>query len=50
MKVTPAQFVTVFNKVKLINPDGTAPQSPFAKPTRLKINSGTVAVLVEDNV
>ncbi|RKT13962.1 alkaline phosphatase D [Paraburkholderia sp. RAU2J] len=48
--VTPTQFVAIFNKVKGLNPDATAPASPLAKRTRVTINSGTVAVQVEDNV
>ncbi|WP_242681883.1 alkaline phosphatase D family protein [Paraburkholderia hospita] len=41
--VTPTQFVIDFNKVKFLHADGTAPQSPPARRTRLTINSGTVA-------
>ncbi len=48
--VTPTQFVAIFNKVKFLNPDGSAPQSPLAKRTRLTINAGAVSVAVQDNV
>jgi alkaline phosphatase D len=48
--VTPTQFVAVFNKVKFLNLDGSAPQAPLAKRTRLTINAGAVAVGVQDNV
>ncbi|WP_244816558.1 alkaline phosphatase [Caballeronia sp. Lep1P3] len=48
--VTPTQFVAIFNKMKGLNADGTAPQSPLAKRTRLTINAGTVAIAVQDNV
>jgi alkaline phosphatase D len=36
--------------VKLLNADGTAPQSPLQKRTRLTINAGAVSVAVEDNI
>jgi alkaline phosphatase D len=48
--VTPAQLVVIFNKVKPLNNDGTAPSPPLAKRTRITINSGSVALTVEDNV
>ncbi|SOE81813.1 Phosphodiesterase/alkaline phosphatase D [Caballeronia arationis] len=51
--VTPGQFVAIFNKVKGLNADGSAPQAPLAKRTRLTVNAGaagTSAVIVEDNV
>ncbi|SPB17823.1 alkaline phosphatase [Caballeronia novacaledonica] len=48
--VTPTQFVAIFNKMKFLNADGTAPQSPLQKRTRLTINAGAVSVAVEDNV
>jgi alkaline phosphatase D len=48
--VTPTQFVAIYNKVKGLNTDGTAPQNPLQKRTRLTINAGAVAIAVEDNV
>jgi len=48
--VTPTQFVAIYNKVKGLNPDGTAPQNPLQKRTRLTINAGAVAIAVVDNV
>ncbi|GJH12604.1 alkaline phosphatase D family protein [Caballeronia novacaledonica] len=48
--VTPTQFIAIFNKVKFLNADGTAPQSPLQKRTRLTINAGAVSVAVEDNI
>ncbi|WP_175940689.1 alkaline phosphatase D family protein [Caballeronia sp. BCC1704] len=48
--VTPTQFVAIYNKVKGLNADGTAPQNPLQKRTRLTINAGAVAIAVEDNV
>jgi alkaline phosphatase D len=48
--VTPTQFIAIFNKVKFLNADGTAPQSPLQKRTRLTINAGAVTVAVEDNI
>ncbi|SAK91152.1 Alkaline phosphatase D precursor [Caballeronia calidae] len=48
--LTPTQFIAIFNKVKFLNPDGSAPQAPLAKRTRLTINAGAVAVVVEDNL
>ncbi|WP_277187705.1 alkaline phosphatase [Caballeronia sp. BR00000012568055] len=48
--VTPTQFIAIFNKVKFLNSDGSAPASPLAKRTRLTINAGAVSVAVQDNV
>ncbi|WP_232316321.1 hypothetical protein [Candidatus Burkholderia verschuerenii] len=48
--VTPTQFVAIFNKVKFLNADGSAPQSSLEKRTRLTINAGAVSVAVQDNV
>ena len=48
--LTPTQFIAIFNKVKFLNADGTAPQAPLAKRTRLTINAGAVSVAVEDNL
>lgn len=48
--LTPTQFVAIFNKVKGLEADGSAPQAPLAKRTRLTITAGTSAVVVEDNV
>ena len=48
--VTPSQFVAIFNKVKGLNSDGSAPADALAKRTRLTIQAGAVAVTVEDGV
>jgi alkaline phosphatase D len=48
--VTPTQFIAIFNKMKGLNADGTAPQEPLAKRTRLIINAGSVSLTVQDNV
>ncbi|MDR5735084.1 alkaline phosphatase D family protein [Caballeronia sp. LZ025] len=48
--VTAGQFIAIFNKVKSLNADGTAPQDALAKRTRLTINAGAVSIGVEDNV
>lgn len=48
--VTPTQFVAIFNKMKFLGADGTAPQGPLEKRTRLTINAGAVSVGVEENV
>ncbi len=48
--VTPTQFIAIFNKVKFLNPDGSAPQAPLDKCTRLTINAGAVSGAVQDNV
>ncbi|MFL9911213.1 alkaline phosphatase D family protein [Paraburkholderia sp. RL17-337-BIB-A] len=48
--VTPGQFVAIFNKVKVLNSDGSAPAAPLAKRTRFTIQAGVVAVNVEDGV
>jgi alkaline phosphatase D len=48
--VTPGQFVAIFNKVKGLNSDGSAPAAPLAKRTRFTIQSGVIAVNVEDGV
>ncbi|CDY75847.1 Phosphodiesterase/alkaline phosphatase D [Caballeronia glathei] len=48
--VTPGQFVAIFNKVKPLNADGSAPAAALAKRTRITVNAGAVAVVVEDNI
>ncbi|MDR5857222.1 alkaline phosphatase D family protein [Caballeronia sp. LZ062] len=48
--VTPTQFVAIYNKVRGLNADGSAPQNPLQKRTRLTINAGAVSIAVEDNV
>ncbi|BAN24877.1 alkaline phosphatase D family protein [Caballeronia insecticola] len=48
--ITSTQFIAVFNKMKFLNADGTAPQAPLQKRTRLTINAGAVSVAVEDNI
>jgi alkaline phosphatase D len=48
--VTAANMVVIFNKVKPLNTDGTAPASPLLKRTRFTLTAGTTTPLVEDNV
>ena len=48
--VTAAQLVVVFNKVKPLNADGTAPTAPLLKRTRITVAAGTTTAVVEDNV
>lgn len=48
--VTPAHFVAIFNKVKGLNSDGSAPAAPLAKRMRFTIQAGVVAVNVEDGI
>jgi alkaline phosphatase D len=42
--------VVLFNKVKPLNADGTAPASPLRKRTRITLAVGSTTPLVEDNV
>ena len=48
--VTTTQIVVVFNKVKPLNADGTAPAAPLLKRTRFTVAAGTTTAVVEDNV
>jgi alkaline phosphatase D len=48
--VTAGTLVVVFNKVKALNADGTAPASPLLKRTRITVASGSSTPLVEDNI
>jgi alkaline phosphatase D len=48
--VTPTSLVVVFNKVKPLNADGTAPASPLLKRTRFTVVAGSTTPIVEDNV
>ncbi|MDR5882348.1 alkaline phosphatase D family protein [Caballeronia sp. LZ032] len=48
--VTPTQFIAIFNKMKFLNADGSAPAAPLQKRTQLTINAGAVAVTVQDDV
>ena len=48
--VTATSFVVVFNKVKPLNADGTAPASPLLKRTRMTLAAGSTRPVVEDNV
>ena len=48
--VTAASFVVVFNKVKPLNADGSAPASPLLKRTRMTLAAGSTRPVVEDNV
>ena len=48
--VTAAQMVVTFNKVKPLNPDGTAPTSPLLKRTRMTVTAGSITPVIVDNV
>jgi alkaline phosphatase D len=48
--VTAESFVVVYNKVKPLNADGTAPAQPLAKRTRISLAAGATTPVVEDNV
>ena len=48
--VTAAQLVVTFNKVKPLNGDGSAPEAPLLKRTRMTLAAGSLAPVVEDNV
>jgi alkaline phosphatase D len=48
--VTADSFVVVYNKVKPLNSDGTAPANPLAGRTRITLASGSVSPTVEVNV
>ena len=48
--VTAAQMVVTFNKVKPLNPDGSAPASPLLKRTRMTLAAGSRLPVIVDNV
>jgi alkaline phosphatase D len=48
--LTAGSLVVLFNKVKPLNADGTAPASPLQKRTRITLAVGSTTPLVEDNV
>lgn len=48
--LTAGSPVVLFNKVKPLNADGTAPVSPLRKRTRITLAVGSSTPLVEDNV
>jgi alkaline phosphatase D len=48
--VTAAAFTVVFNKVKPLNADGSAPAAPLLKRTRITLALGSTTPVVEDNV
>lgn len=48
--VTAAAFTVVFNKVKPLNADGSAPAAPLLKRTRITLATGSTKPLVEDNI
>lgn len=47
--ITPGAFTVLFNKVKPLNSDGTAPAEPLAKRTRITLQTGSTTPAVEDN-
>jgi alkaline phosphatase D len=48
--VTAGSFVVIYNKVKPLNSDGTAPADPLATRTRITLASGSTSPVVEMNV
>ena len=48
--VTAAQMVVTFNKVKPLNADGTAPDAPLLKRTRITVAAGSLVPVIADNV
>lgn len=48
--VTPDSFAVVYNKVKPLNSDGSAPANPLATRTRITLANGSTAPTVEINV
>jgi alkaline phosphatase D len=48
--VTADSFVVVYNKVKPLNDNGTAPAQALAKRTRITLAAGSTVPTVEDNV
>ena len=48
--VTADKLVVVYNKVKPLQADGSAPASPLLKRTRITVAAGSVNPVVEDNI
>jgi alkaline phosphatase D len=48
--VTAGEFSVVFNKVALLNADGSVPLPALARRTRIRLAAGTTVPMVEDNV
>ena len=48
--VTADAMVVVYNKVKPLNSDGTAPADPLLKRTRITLAAGSTTPVIEDNV
>lgn len=48
--VTPDNFVVVFNKVKPLNSDGSAPANPLSSRTRITLANGSTSPTVEVNI
>ena len=48
--VTADKLVVVYNKVKPLQADGSAPASPLLKRTRITVAAGSVSPVVEDNI
>jgi alkaline phosphatase D len=48
--VTAESFVVVYNKVKPLNDNGTAPAQALARRTRITLASGSTLPVVKDNV
>jgi alkaline phosphatase D len=48
--VTPDAMVVVYNKVKPLNDDGSAPAEPLLKRTRITLAAGSFAPVIEDDV
>lgn len=48
--VTADELVVVYNKVKPLNSDGTAPSDPLLKRTRITLAAGTTTPVIEDDV
>ncbi len=48
--LTAASLVVVYNKVKPLNADGSVPDSPLLKRTRITLAAGSKLPVVEDNV
>lgn len=47
--LTAAALTVVYNKVKPLNADGTAPASPLLKRTRITLAAGSRQPVVQDN-
>ena len=48
--VTATQMVVTFNKVRPLNPDGTAPASPLLKRTQMTLAAGSLVPVIADGV